>query len=298
MDERRLKQYERLRKGSPRLFNDGHQIAKLILKAFKDDMEPLKVVKYLETLKQIQKRRKGYKPVPDKVIDIFLDAKLTRDEEREVAKRYYKRVMTTDRLKEYIDLIVEAEMRSKLAPAEKGDVVDLETEKETAQQVAGDVSDMVNRTYGSMGGFPGADTAQGVRSRFTHFYLSDVDDDPEPDAGILYTDWKGSRKASAIVTDGGPESKQKMRDMMRQFFSKKGSWIEVSDAPAKILIDKMNMPTVDNEEQVRKILSRITDLRWHGKHPNPAITYGNGWYTRNIYGHDATKIIVGNPPRI
>lgn len=298
MDERRIKQYKRLRNGYPRLFTDGRQIAKLILKAFKDDMEPLKVSRYLETLKQIQSRRKGYKPVPDMVIDLLLDVKLTRDQERAGAKEYYKRVKSVERLKECISLILESEMQSKLAPADKGDIVDLETENEKANVVATDVSDMVNRTYGGMGGFPGADTPEGVKSRFTHFYLSDVDDDPEPDAGILYTDWKGSKKASAIVTDGGQEAKEKMREMMRKFFSQSGSWIEVSDAPAKILIDKMNMPTVDDEEKVRKVLSRITDLRWHGKHPNPDIKYGNGWYTRNIYGHDATKIIVGNPPRI
>lgn len=304
MIEQSMKQYERIRKGYPQLFSDAQKIAKLIIKASKKDFEPVKTWRYLQRLKQIESRKKGYRPVPDMVINIFLDAKLTRDEERAKVKQYYLNVLRAGQkdvndmslLKEYVRLILE-DVAPKLAPAKKGDIVNVSTNNDTAIFVAPDVSDLVNKTYGGMGGFPGADTPEGVLSRFTDFYLSDVDEDPEPDAGILYTDWKGSKKASALVTDGGPESKIKLRDMMNSFFNQNGSWIEVSGAPANILISKMGMPTVDDEETVRKLLPQIKDLRWHGKHPE-GIAYGNGWYTRNIAGHDETKIIVGNPPGV
>jgi len=304
MIEQSMKQYERIRKGYPQLFSDAQKIAKLIIKASKKDFEPSKTWRYLQRLKQIESRKKGYRPVPDMVINIFLDAKLTHDEERAKAKQYYLNVLRAGQkdvndmslIKEYIKLIVE-DAATKLAPAKKGEAINVSTNKETAKVIAPDVSELVNNTYGSMGGFPGADTPEGLLSRFTDFYLSDVDEDPEPDAGILYTDWKGSKKASAIVTDGGPEAKAKIRDMMTTFFSQDGTWVEVSGAPANILVSKMGMPTVDDEEQLRKLMPRIKDIVWHGKHPD-GIPYGNGWYTRNIAGHEATKIIVGNPPSV
>lgn len=117
MDERRIKQYKRLRNGYPRLFTDGRQIAKLILKGFKGDMEPLKVARYLDALKQIQRRKKGYKPVPDMVIELLLDVKLTRDQERARAQEYYRQVKNVERLKECVALILESELETDLAPS-------------------------------------------------------------------------------------------------------------------------------------------------------------------------------------
>lgn len=106
MDERRLKQYEQLRKGYPRLFSDAQKIAKLIIKAHKKHMEPAEAGRYLQALKKIESRKKGYKPVPDMVIDIFLDAKLTTDEEREEVKQYYRKILSVRELKEYISYIL------------------------------------------------------------------------------------------------------------------------------------------------------------------------------------------------
>lgn len=102
MDERIIKQYEKLRKGYPQLFSDAHKIAKLIIRAHKEDMEPAEVWRYLQVLKKIESRKKGYRAVPDMVIDIVLDAKLTRDEEREQIKQYYRDVISFGHLKEYI----------------------------------------------------------------------------------------------------------------------------------------------------------------------------------------------------
>jgi len=110
MIEQSMKQYELIRKGYPRLFSDAQKIAKLIIKASKKDFEPSKTWRYLQRLKQIESRKKGYRPVPDMVINIFLDAKLTRDEERAKVKQYYIDVIKSGQkdiddmslLKEYI----------------------------------------------------------------------------------------------------------------------------------------------------------------------------------------------------
>lgn len=106
MIEQSLEQYKRLRKAYPQLFADAQKIAKLIIKASKKDYEPMKTWSYLERLKQLESRKKGYRPVPDMVIHIFLDAKLTNDEERQKAKNYYRNVLAVGQLKEYIVHII------------------------------------------------------------------------------------------------------------------------------------------------------------------------------------------------
>ena len=106
ISELRIKQYERLRKGYPRLFSDGQKIARLIIKAYKKNMEPAETLRYLQALKKIESRKKGYRPVPDMVINIFLDAKLTRSEEREEVKKYYQNVLSIESLKEYICYLI------------------------------------------------------------------------------------------------------------------------------------------------------------------------------------------------
>lgn len=114
MIEQSMKQYERIRKGYPQLFSDAQKIAKLIIKASKKDFEPSKTWRYLQRLKQIESRKKGYRPVPDMVINIFLDAKLTHDEERAKAKQYYLNVLRAGQkdindmslIKEYIQHVI------------------------------------------------------------------------------------------------------------------------------------------------------------------------------------------------
>lgn len=106
MSEEAVEQYERIRKGYPRLFSDAQKIAKLIMKAHKKRMEPSETLRYLQALKKIESHKKGYRPIPDHIINIFLDAKLTNDEEREEVKQYYRNVLSVGTLKEYISYII------------------------------------------------------------------------------------------------------------------------------------------------------------------------------------------------
>jgi len=179
----------------------------------------------------------------------------------------------------------------------KGTEYTLSVDDAQLDQVTDSLIDMVKLSYSFMGGWSEIETPQGLKSKFTHFYLADVDDDPDPDVGIFYTDWNGSRKASVVATDGGAQSKSKIREMMTKFFSRKGSWIEVSGAPANIMIAKLGLPTVTSEDEIRALLHRLPqeDIVFKGKHPDPSVPYGEGWYTRSIRGKRVTKTIVGNP---
>ena len=182
-------------------------------------------------------------------------------------------------------------------PPVKGEEFTLSSDDPQLDQVTDSLIDMVKLSYSFMGGWSEIETPEGLKSKFTHFYLSDVDDDPDPDVGIFYTDWDGSRKASVVATDGGSQSKSKIREMMTKFFSRPGSWIEVSGAPANIMIAKLGLPTLTSEDEIRALLHRLPqeDIVFRGKHPDPSVPYGEGWYTRTIRGKRVTKIIVDNP---
>jgi hypothetical protein len=208
---------------------------------------------------------------------------------------YAGSVMSEKLLREAIRAFLRED--TKLNPAEKGEDVNISVEDERIPEVEDALADMVKSSYAPLGGWSEIETPAGLKGRFTHFYIADVDEDPDPDAGIYYTDRSGSKKASAVVTDGTPAGKSKLQDLMMKFFSKPGSWIEVSGAPANILIKKLGLPTVEDEGEVRALLSRLPqeDITWEGTHPDPKISYGSGWYTRTIGGHRETKIIVGNP---
>ncbi len=194
-------------------------------------------------------------------------------------------------------ILHEANAGESLSAHRKGEEYTLTSDDPRLDSVSDSLIDMVRLSYAFMGGWKQIETPQGLKSKFTHFYLADVDDDPDPDAGIFYTDWSGSRKASVIATDGGPESKLKIREMMTKFLSVKGSWVEVSGAPANVMIKKLGLPTIESEEEVRSLLKNLPqeDIEFVGRHPDPSITYGTGWYTRTIGSKRVTKIIVGNP---
>lgn len=208
-------------------------------------------------------------------------------------------MLKNDRLlREAIRLILREEEVTKLAPHEKGEEVTVTaSDEETMSQIQDTLIDMFKQSYAMLGGLKQVETPEGLKSKYTHFFVTDIDDDPEPDAGIYYTERGGSRKASATTTDGTPAAKAKVREMMTHFFTSPGSWAEVSGAPANIMILKLGLPTVESEEEIRALLSRVPqeDIKFEGKHPDPSIPYGYGWYTRTIRGHKETKIIVGNP---
>ena len=180
----------------------------------------------------------------------------------------------------------------------KDEPKDISSSYNNIKELEDSLVDMLQGSYQFMGGWKGLETPEALKKRFTNFYLIDIDDDPEPDAGIYYTDWDGSRKASAIVSDETSDGKSAVRKLMKDFFTKSGSWIEVSGAPANIAIKKLGLDFVSSEKEIRSLLNKLPqeDIEFKGKHPDPSVDYGDGWYTRTIGDKRVTKIIVGKPP--
>ena len=151
-----------------------------------------------------------------------------------------------------------------------------------------DVVDMVKISYGPLGGFSQLEDPSSLRSAMTNYFLVDVDDDPAPDAGLLYYDaGQFNKKSSAIIHDGSVDGRIAIRDLMNQLFTTPGHWIEVSGAPEHIMINKLGLPVVEDRELAEYLVTfgfkRDVGFRWKG----------NGYYERDLGGRKITKIIVG-----
>jgi len=67
----------------------------------------------------------------------------------------------------------------------------------------------------------------------------------------------------------------------------------LSGAIGHIMIKYHQVPFVDNEQDVRKVLGK--DIEWVGKHPDGKYPGYDGWYNRKIKGKDKMKILLGMP---
>lgn len=185
--------------------------------------------------------------------------------------------------------IREPKLKSKLGV--KGQHVDVDSDSEMGHDVENAVVQMVKTTYDPIGGFDSLDSPSKLRNRITNYYLIDIDDDPEPDAGMLYYDAGNNKKSSAIIHDGSKEAKAITRDTMKNLLSQKGNWIEVSGAPEHILRNKLNMPFVDDEGLAEYLVTfgykRDVGFKW----------LGDGRYERELGNEKAVKTIFGNVTR-
>ena len=173
--------------------------------------------------------------------------------------------------------------------------MDVLSTSDLGNDIAPDVADMVKQSYKDIGGFAGAEGEADIKKKYTHYYVSDVDEDPEPDVAILYRIQGNSVKASAVATDGTGKARQEIKTMLKQMFNRPNTWVEASGAVGNVMIKKLGLSTLDNEDSVKKLLPDH-EITWHGAHPSGGVPYGNGWYSREIGGKPEIKIIVGNPP--
>jgi len=190
------------------------------------------------------------------------------------------------------------EQNSKLGS--KNQYVDVDSNSQLGSEVEDDVVELVKTAYQKIGGFPGLETTSGLKNSMTNYYLMDFDDDPEPDVGMLYYDAGDNKKASAVVHDGSKEARKIAPATMKSLLSKPGYWVEVSDAPAHILINKMGMKPVTDPELVKYLVNfggkRDTELEWLGDTDTNKIG-GSGWYKRKHKNGTIIKTVIGNISR-
>lgn len=133
-----------------------------------------------------------------------------------------------------------------------------------------------------------------VNGEITLFDVVDMDDDPEADAFIAIKKKPSGLKHVGMGHDGTRKAKNSILDHKAKDLRHRGVYAEVSDAIAHILLTRFDVPTVNNEEDVRKVL-KGKKIEWVGAHPSGKYPNNPGWYYRDIAGHRHMKIIVGKP---
>jgi len=131
---------------------------------------------------------------------------------------------------------------------------------------------MYNKVYRSEGFQElGSDNFNTFISKHKMIWLIDVNPDPEPDAFISYRKEKYGNKIVLLASDGEMDSKSVLIKKLLELMKTKGWFMEASHKIAKILM-KNNVPIINDEEKVKKIL--YPDIEW----------LGNGEYKRYLLG--------------
>lgn len=179
----------------------------------------------------------------------------------------------------------------------KNKLVSLTSSDPVAKDIEQDIFDLINLSYKNLGGHVKIKSPSDIGKEYPNWMVADINDNPEVDVARLSSPSPetGGFKGGAVATDGSPEAKAKLYQMLKNFYSTPGNWSEVSGPMAGLLIKKLGLKPLSDEEKVRNILKN-KEITWNGsENPETGDNLGvSGWYTRKIGGKEHTKIIVGN----
>ena len=97
-------------------------------------------------------------------------------------------------------------------------------------------------------------------------------------------------KYSGVGHDGSSPAKRAYITARGKELQKLGYYIEVSGKIAQILLEKYDVPVVNDIKVIEKVIGK--KVVWIGtKEGMP----GNGWYSRVLGGHPHDKILLGRP---
>jgi hypothetical protein len=161
-------------------------------------------------------------------------------------------------------------------------------------ELADEFYELISIAYAEIGGHVKVKTPKDVFSDPDWNYWEGVDihNDNNFDIIIFGEKTKHGIKYSGVGHDGDAASKRKYLEMRGTELKKLGHYIEVSGKIAEILMNKYNVPVVDDAELVAKILGK--PINWIGTKNNAS---GDGWYSRTIGGHVHDKIMLGRPKK-
>lgn len=152
-------------------------------------------------------------------------------------------------------------------------------------KIKNNLYDLVNTAYSFDNGHVSVPNPDSVKN-LEFWKAADINEDPLADVVIFGRQSPVGIKVSGIGHNGEIDSKKKVVQHLAEILNTTGFWIEVSDRLAEVLLTRYNVPIVDNQEDVEKVLGRPIQ-KW----------LGDGWYKRvvNQKGDVATEILVGKP---
>jgi hypothetical protein len=165
----------------------------------------------------------------------------------------------------------------------KGQWTDLD--KKETEEYSGDIFDLINTAYASIGGnlnYSSASDVTGAEGD-ADYEVIDIDDDPEIDAVVVSKKKESGKKLAAMGHDGSSIAKSKTINKQADLLKTPGNFVEVSGKIKDILLAK-GVPVVTDKDTIEKVMK--------GKAMN---IQDDGSYTRYIGGKETNKILLGKP---
>ena len=155
---------------------------------------------------------------------------------------------------------------------------------------------LIDTAYEEIGGNYDFKTSADIPGNANLWTAVDIDKDPEPDALRVAKDDHGGVKLSAAGHDGTRAAKDAYLAKTAELLGQPGHYAEMSKAIAHIMITRYNIPYIGDPERVQRALGPTKPITWIGAHPEGKYPGYDGWYTRDIHGHEGEmKIMLGNP---
>lgn len=167
------------------------------------------------------------------------------------------------------------------------------TDKKELAQLKVNLYNLIKNAYAPLGGHYDFTSPEKIMNQmYTFWKVIDIDDDPDADAVLMGKDVRGKTKHIGLGHDGKKPSKKAALTHKSDLLKSGGHYVEVNGKPLISYMKKGNVPAIEDEVTVRKLLKGLPII-WHGEHPTDKSMPGKGWYTRKKAGRDMTKIIVG-----
>lgn len=180
------------------------------------------------------------------------------------------------------------------------------TDKTKKDEYENEFFNLIQTAYKEIGGYAKIKGPDDVFADTTWDVWQGIDIDQDPDFDIIV--WGETTpygiKSCGVGHDGSQEARKGYIQKKGEEFNNKSTnyYGEVSDKLAAILINKYNVPVVEDEDKVREVVGREKVEEFYGIHPENKSgdpkdrdRPGKGWYKRKIGGHYHNKILVGNP---
>ncbi len=157
---------------------------------------------------------------------------------------------------------------------------------------------LIQTAYASIGGHLKFKSADDVKDPALKYWMAaDIDKDPEIDVVYFGKKTPFGIKHTGIGHDGEKPNIKNLLIRKSKELRTPGNYVEISGGAFDSFVKKGNVPVVEDEELVRKVLGpkRSSQTTWHGQHPKDSSKTGNGWYSRIIGSKTTTKIMAGLP---
>ena len=167
------------------------------------------------------------------------------------------------------------------------------TDKEELKQT---LFNLIQTAYAPIGGHLKFKSPDDIKDPDLKYWkMADIDDDPEIDVVYFGKKTPFGVKHTGMGHDGEKSNIKNLLIKKSAELKRPGNYVEVSKGAFDSFVGKGNVPIIDDEETVRKVLGqrRSDQTIWHGKHPKGKKP-GNGWYTRKIGGREVDKTMIGN----